>query len=492
MHPSEYLYYYEKENKTDYSSIPQGCLDPIRLVQGKPCWAKLVAGGVKKQKTLILADWWAESWGPMMRSEVKVLLAELLHEGFKIYLWLKPKFCALLDDIDINFLDNIDIFQSINECDLSQITPEFKDVLTHKAMEQLKLTKDQLAIVQRVELEKLLGRNADDSKTIDARYLINTSHPIPKIKEVEASQSIPFESALIDELSCKGNDRPEWAKNWEGIQVMTVSQELKLTNTSQHIPDTYHPTYVCLNTTNPCTPEMINQLFTPALKGLNIEDHSTLPMIPQELVNLKYLSFERNFSLDDTDLAIIKASNVRDLRLSVNELSLLLAKSDGQHVNDLANSLTQVTCLTLNGAASEKEEVEFILQHPMPKLNSLTLNHVDLTTSFRCQYPLDKLHSITVYGHCTINGLESLMQSAVNCHQLTLRDCSFLGNFSLNFHLAKLTSLTLAGCLDESDACRNLQILLRSAPALTTLHIFDTDIETFALSLASVQLPQLK
>lgn len=537
----DHLTYFETSTAQEYTSKPQGALDAGRLAQGRTdCWQKLTPAGNVKKKDLILADWWAENWDPLMCSRVKVLLAELLGEGFKLYVWQDPDL-KLLDDI--NLLDN----KKWRE----QIKPEFKDVLTAQAMAQLKLPNDKLAILQRTELQGLLGRTPDESKTINALYLANTTHSIEKIKAVEASESTTFEKALLGEVSTYYYDpgyktqeiKDKLKQNWKDVELTENYHALRLSDDSKiylnengnvsvdklskaididemvrrvsRVRMGGRPEYdepLPYKTINKVTHELANspshlslnlkaldsdhpasvleQLLTTELKGLEIINYpfadTPLNINPENLANLEYLALSASCP-PGIVLSIIKSSRLSNLIIDMGNYQL----PEGLKIADISNaddqSLSQLKCLTLTNCNSKA--LELMLYHEMPELNSLVLFGA-LNQPFESPHSLDKLKSLTISGAFDAQCLESLTQSAVNCNRLDLGGAHLTGAFSPGFHLPKVGALTLGGLNDEHpEACAAAQTILKAISALTTLKIIG-DISGYSF-MDSVRIPQV-
>ena len=514
----DHLTYFETSTVQEYTSKPQGTLDAGRLAQGRTdYWQKLAPAGNVKKKDLILADWWAESWDVFMRSRVKLLLAQLLNEGFKLYVWHNSA---------LKLLDNIDLLDDDHW--LSEIKPEFKDVLTAQAMAQLKLPNDKLAILQRVELEGLLGQTPEASKTINALYLAHTSHSIGKIKAVEASQSTTFEKAVLGKIlnAIYWKDpekiKHELQENWQNVELAENYEELELSdnykiyrnevgnvcvdviesdyNEKPKVRKTYelanNPTYLsldfkALDSDHPAS--VLEQLLTPELKGLRIDRYpsadSSLEINPENVANLQYLSLSDSCP-PETGLTIVKTTKLRNLTLDARNYQPLeeeqiatIVTADGEHFTEL-NSLSLSYC--------NSTVFQSLFRSEMPVLNSLTLSNFLFDRPFEVPHLLNKLDSLTMKGECDAQCVELLTQSAPNCNRLDLRELRLSGSFSPGFHLPKVTSLTLGGLnLEDPYACLATESIIKAASALTTLEINGNHLSGYSF-MDAVRIPQVE
>lgn len=185
------LYYIEKNHAAQYTSEPTGVLDALRLVQGHArYWQKPIAVTVHKKKTLIFADWSAKFWSFDYLFEVRMLLNDLIRAGFIIYYWDSD---SLINLHDGGILES-DVF-------MDEITAVDKQTLLNGAMQQHRLMHDQVFILDRYQLMKLLGYPEERLRAIDGSLLERINQAdlplIQAVDEKEPSTAIQF--VILDE-----------------------------------------------------------------------------------------------------------------------------------------------------------------------------------------------------------------------------------------------------------------------------------------------------
>lgn len=169
------LYYFNKQEKSLYSNRPQGILDINRLIKNLPPWKKDLFSKLLKKKSLIIADWTAFSWSEEKICQVEKLLSELLTEGFPLYLWQNGHIRPLTKEF-ITRLRGEDIRKDI--------TLEYPDNISHKAITEHHLTKDQVSVLNDYWIDFLLSGDTElpprsiDTDMID-KYLSYPKHHIP-------------------------------------------------------------------------------------------------------------------------------------------------------------------------------------------------------------------------------------------------------------------------------------------------------------------------
>ena len=517
----ELLYYAEKNSTIEYTSKPQGSLNVSRMVQGfSDCWSKLTAAATLKKKTIIFADWWAEFWDEFMLAEVHNLFSELLADNFIIYVWNAPR---------IELLKEYEFLPSNSKFFLNKIKPEFKDVLVKQAMEQLKLPKDSLLIVQRAELLDLLGRKNDVS-WIDARYIGYTTHNIDKIKKIEASQPSTFHNIRISERSLRDNFvtiqylQEQCIINWSDTPVIESENLMYLHHPSSSMDVV---TKVGQNTIeNNITPliappseisligsgldDIINPLQLPSLVEANIAAFDTVfkednlcDFLTDELKGLKIQNIP-TFNIDVGTLDKLTFLQYRYTADNINMLYKLLSLAPhlkylhtagmDQTVNFFSNDIflselnvlimeVNELCLfkTLDRTPALKtlwlkdvcfDNDSFLFYHDFRQLNQLNTLIIDSLSIPYLTAGVDVLLSKAI--HCKNLALSYVMSNNIKSSLLTLPN---LESFCVNQFDAFVLSL-----IQAATSLKHLSILFRGELCALPPEIFRPTLESLDLN----------
>lgn len=453
----EKLTWYETSSTIEYTTKPQGVLNVVRMAQGyQDCWQKLTPTKIAKKKNLILADWWVGSWDTLMLTRIRALLAELLENGFTIYIW---------QDFDLVLLENITQLDEL----CFQIKPEYKDVIANVALKMHKLSSESILVMQHNELLDLMDAPDYENTTIPANYLLKTTHSIEKIKAIETAAPSFNTVILNDFFSQQPIDKLTlWPdiKQKKQYQFIVLDQNNKL-HTS---PDEAHLKLSISAVSNqskdkvightivmsePITqltididnveqhPEsLLHRLFTPSLKALDLINYFPSE-ITSEYQNANHLEFLRVMEFVEITELLIKASQatLKTLIINLNENYL-----------NLEPDLTLNRLSNLHVGHCQSDDLAMLLEKS-PNLVSLTLVDAYLDMPLPQSIQLEKLTSITIEGVCDAKALVSLLILASNCRYLNLTNATISGSLMrldfpkimylyLNDHSANVLQLT--------------------------------------------------
>lgn len=452
----EMLNYLETNSERAFTSTQTGVLDPVRMAQMKPdYWQKLTPAVNVKKKALVLADWWAESWDILALSDVKILLMELQREGHTLYVWLDP---------DLTLLDDLSLLEKPGF--RSKIAPEFKDVLIAQAFEQHRLPRAKVSVLQRAELECLLGRS-DRLNSIDADYLCYTTHNIHKIKAIEALEPVSFKTAEIRTLRLGDQDKEK--KNEDKIKDIEDSEPVSNENEISLKITTNWPELTCVSNYQTIAikdgdgPDILTAPLK-ELKGLygRITD-SLLEKFSHgaiDISNIEHLFIYA--SSGQSVLSIIKLTKkLKNLMVSIKDIT----KSDLHE--DLPLSQLQLCQLLINpGDIASLEKI--LAQTPrlleLSLIDESSIAESSINETFQEQPSLNKLQKINLSIACAARFVESLFQSATNCKRLVLNHTSITGEFT--------NGLPNVECLElQNTDSETSKSILRATPKLKSLSI---------------------
>ncbi|NBR07848.1 MAG: hypothetical protein EBT92_19085, partial [Planctomycetes bacterium] len=143
-YPDEF-YFSEAQGQEIYTRTPTGNLSVEKLIESKPCWRAPALARIEKPKSLILADWTAAYWSSEKIDGVKKILAELLAQGFSIYIWQNSQVTAMNPELLPTLLGKFD----------KRITPGQE--IIKAAVMQNKLTSDQIQLIDDYWIDHLLS-----------------------------------------------------------------------------------------------------------------------------------------------------------------------------------------------------------------------------------------------------------------------------------------------------------------------------------------------
>ncbi len=494
------LTYDESTSEQAYTVKPQGVLNPVRLAQGRQdCWPKLTPSRIRQKKALILADWWAGSWDKITQTRVLALFAALLRENFVIYVWQAP---------DVMVFDNL---MDLHDTDfLKKITPEYQQVIENRAIEQHKLTKDKLLIIQHKTLLELLDVPLAACTAIPDTYLVNNINNIAKIRAIEATEpsfdtvtahdlafyqhykddNVGFEGCAYETANYISEHITWWspdlvfqAPRYQQFYLNGECERLSLTHGQHDSSDTPSlmidetPLYLpilsldlnCYSQSheedieggednedgddNETPPHLFDQCFSPDLKSLIIHDSSF-----HDEQSLR--SFAKATCLEYFEWSGIPSSPVNQI-LSASQYTLVSASLHNFEINAASDiQLNQLISLKLVGFNV------ITMCALLERTPELTCLHIDAPQTlsldaFILSRPLDKLKSIKLTGHCDAHFIPLLLAAAPNCEHLDLSGAK-LSTIIPPMNLSWLISLRLgqnsANLLQHALQIRRLSI----------------------------------
>lgn len=428
------LHYVEKNSTIKYSKNPVGTLSIPRFIKGDPVHFKSpISASVIKQKSLILADWWAESWDECMVVQVKLLLHSLMEQGFKLYVWQNP---------ELVLLKNV---QSLTNNTRQNIRPELKAKINTLALSAHHLTHEQVYIIQRQELVVLLGDSKENPRPIYKSYL-NTRHARNKIELLEPPTNV-INDSLVTAKGVKFSDSLDF-----------------ICFENQNKPHTI------------CDLQNLITFITPLLKRLefsiNYEGYFRWTFVSLDLLQQLHLTIEK--------ANIIAIINLFRAAPKIEQLTLHFYPETLEQFNSCIKSeessifslrvLTKLKWLELEQANA------LILQHLLqqrPKLDFLSLKTVSLIENIALSntHPIQSLY----LKHCTINAY-NLALLLKGCKHVSMTKVTIVGEWPSSLLLPDLETLRIIGSSDEI-AFEQLLIeqLLNASFNLTSLWLLDSE-----------------
>ncbi len=472
--------YRERSGVTKYTSKRQKRIDFVRLAQGLPDYFEdETALDEPQKKSLILALPESIDWNQLKLDQVKIKLAELLDEGFKLYLW-QDGALVLLTDVSCVITK-----KSVRK----KITPESDENLRVAVLMQHQLTADKVHILDDYQLDALCDET-----------LIG---PLEKYVSLGVCyhyrQNEDLGNARLDavdrRIKCEHINKYIMDKNWragiEEVLSCTLYEDYKYL---EIVPNNYLE----------CSDDSMTSLSEIFLKDSN----------DRSIAVLKKMMFINFWAKSHCSVSLLKHlltqnSQVKGLRLSeciidgkadaadwenltlehLESLNLVSIECDQTIILALLKAASHLKSLALNNHyinSSELDACHWIelqcldlrnIKQAMvekaltkvPALRWLTLGYVTMTESFTAELPEQSFESLDL-AQCNISGknLNALLQSARCCKKLKLTNyVNTLAN--LNYPFTPFSSLESLMLYDYN--LRHYAQLLHAVPNLKELSI---------------------
>lgn len=518
MYPSIF-FYQNKRTDAQYSYTPIGHPDINRLIKHQPYWRTNAPTEELKKKSLILADWSADSWSDEKIAAVQLNLSKLIDDGFEIYIWKNGTIEALTQET-LTTLGNPSVLRSI--------FPHFHHDIIAEAVEKKKLVKDRIHILDDYQINCLLQplksespREIDSPQLKNQRYLSQIfallSHANPKIEKflnsefskeaIESFQEfranfpeIPVASAYRN-VTLTQKQTSELLKNGRitlgpssidenELQLVESLKLFKSTATAEELSSILNKTnlikklhlYICNNLTNGKILEQdYPQLEELALKGSLIKTENLKQML-LNAPNLKKLTIQCK-GLASTPTIDVNFPLIEEINLYNTDFRCI-------NLNQLLSNTKKLTKLQLSNCQLNDE---LTINLDFPALRDLDLSNTELppavirriiTAAPNLQkirlgkYFLDDLSSINFphldaldlnYMDLTSDEFQKLLSKAPNIKELKLTNCENLTDDFKKLELSNLRKLEITGSLPP----QNLQKLLSGTKKLTTLEFYE-------------------
>ncbi|STX50350.1 AAA domain (dynein-related subfamily) [Legionella busanensis] len=186
------FYYLDKREGFSYSRRPQGRLNVNRLVRNKGAWKKSNFSYHMKQKVLVIADWTLVGLSDRETDILLIRLGQLIKDGFPLYLWQDGKVIQLT----LETLSNLR-----NKNVREKITPTWPDKVSQAAIEQHRLTKSQVHILDDYWINNVLNGSINENRKLSLRSFFAMKQKWPTLLPFIQKAEPPFKEFIIDILS---------------------------------------------------------------------------------------------------------------------------------------------------------------------------------------------------------------------------------------------------------------------------------------------------
>lgn len=450
---SHAFYYTEKQSGERYSTVPTGDIDFDRSLQkGHPIWKLPALTKKEKPKTLILTDWSLASMTEEDQKKYADVLLQMITDGFPIYIWQDGEMIKLTKYMLGS--DNFGYF-------IKNITPvNSADVLQNRNKELKKLPPEQIHVLDRFEMLKLLHSEDKDQPSNNLPISLVSNSPFDTTEIIAMEEKAGSKVIILDRFPIK--EPPKY-----GLGSYSISFKPKIIN------------FNC----NWTVSELGNSLLLYNIK---------LDELDLELITFKG---DRDIYYEDTLIPrIIKIKHIKSLELNnlilmnkptykldekahLNVDSIIISNSsvDYSFLINLTDSTNQLKKLKLvkNEFENDGEQINFLeMKHleefefereskyggdeiipsvllNSPNLKKLCLHHVAITEEMINSIKSDKIETLDLTG-CKIDYdlLIKLLLKTKNIKHFVIKDIaininSFEYKHDLNPVLENLESLTL-------------------------------------------------
>ncbi|MDR3442794.1 MAG: AAA family ATPase [Legionella sp.] len=477
--PSCFTYKLRTSQK-EYRRNPPGTPDVAAIIANKPYWVSSTPMSVDKQKKLVLADWTAPYWDSKKIDRVRVLISELMDQGFIIYTWGY----GLVVPMDKNHL-SAEHFSTL----CKKMTPASPEKVTEAALTQNKLTKSEVQIIDDYWVDHLLSAKKEPGvrivRTSDLNQLIPKQ--LYTVLEILNSATPKIEKVIHDVFSIGTNHKArDFRALFKGIKMECDYNHAAVNSAGASVFTDIHDHEFTLSADDLTRLKIVN--FNSNASGayiaavlrtvLNLEQielqsgsdlYQLIKLEDSQLEQLHSLNLNSsNISCPNLQLFLTRAPNLNNLNLnSCQSISLYRVKLELKN-QILANLAT----IDLSKSGLSLENLHLLLR-ASPNLRLLNLTKYDFfDEGFNPgDQTLLSLDTINLNGsNISLKNLQVLLKAAPNLRTITLTGCTNLeGSIELSEQdLGRLETLKL----DSSNiSLENLQVLLKAAPKLRTINL---------------------
>lgn len=399
----QYFYYSEKNSAAEYSRVPQHMLNVGRMIQHKPAWKKISSSVTPKPKSLILADWSAENWDLARIRKVQSKLAELIQNGFTVYLWQNGQLvlCDWVRMLEREFVRQ-------------RMTPAYHEELVAAAARQFKLTFDKTHVIDDYQLVLLFGQSPDAPRCIDLADYESTTHDKVKIQKIyDTGYPVPTKY-LLSQLNARSQVRLKF----------DVIKRYRYANSISVVDNVLLNLALSLDGAE----ESIKQLESLTLSG----NGNVWNAVQRAKPPIKYLAFERDI-INEEYWSQFNLAHVETLDISYSNIT-------PQAAIGLIQRAPQIKVLKQHMGDAEQIELLDLIKIPgtLTMLETLDLSGKELYSSgyYALHEVLNANPSIKTlrlsYGNYFHDGAKASLLKPLNLPHLEELEVSFAKIISIN------------------------------------------------------------
>lgn len=434
-------YFYDAPTSEEsFSFTPSNMLGVTQLLQNKAYWKTAFEQKIKKKKILIFNDASIRKWNIDQCIVGAERLDDLQQEGFTIYILRQNK------------LMKLDPAEILSPEKVIELAPVSDKLITTEAIEALKVSHNDILILNQEEIRALIKGNNEDwmrfcsSTQVDLCQSNISGHSLRQLLKTKSDIKALYLTNCVN-LSDIDDEEPLQEFKLLQLKILGLGNE----NRSGYSKTKCFALKAELNKnplykrSNNLPAQEIQRLLksAPQLETLNLSGCSQ--------VDLSILNCVQSNTLKNLQLKYLKDSNILDLQVSLNSLETLNVSSSNissASLNALLKKSPSLKSLDLNCCKNIQDDLNAALNLSAletlnlswSKINNASLNAIISNAS--------ALKSLYLVGCRNIN---NELISLLNLKTLETLDlsCSSINNVSLNTLLAKasaLKSLNLSYC----------------------------------------------
>lgn len=502
-YPSEF-YQLTSKSQLSYTRAPTGIIDVQRLIQAKAPWI-LPSTRVLQPKKLIFADWTAINWFFDKLNAVQSALLELIDEGFSLYLFqdiaghlnLLP-----LSRESINSLTEVELRYKVTAC--------FPSVLINMAIKQLRVSRDELLILDDYQVNRLLSKEMPSSTRLlhlrDYERLVDIDHLFLRCLEVNPH---PISHLVKDSFSSNHNklfktlrqEFPE-AEIIQAIECLKLkpSQLNHLLVERSITHSDYRFNFEQLNDIKLLDLDNTKLRFadlncllqaSPKLQFLNLTCSSiaegSLVLQPESLPSLVFFCLNAS-NIKTQDLQTLIKASPKVLFIHLDE-----CKEITENLELEPRSLLALEELHLSGSKINTASLRAFFT-AAPNIKRVALVYcVDIGQNLHLEaQSLSLLEELNLgEASLTDEGIQNFLQATNRLKVLSLSGCIYLKEGHPRLAAQSLPFLKKLDLSNSTISAENLYNLLAAAPNIVELNLFNSMKSNEILTLLPKSLPAL-
>ena len=480
------FYFTQAQSNVAYTREPTGKLNIARMLKNKPYWALPSSMRDKKQKKLILSDWSRLFWTEEKKNLITAILNQCIDEGFYLYL--------------ISNAEPIELSEPINkeqlEEDLHSVTkgsnkPRYREDIISAAIEQKKLIRDEIVILDDHAIQQLLNQNGKPEEyTLSTYSFIRTPEAERENLLDFLKQAMPPITHIIhDDFSNQTNKIVPFLQNkfphaiylkqyaritFENDDFIPFLNEETITHEGISIEILEAHTFTDITVSDELSIDNFKLLLelSPHMTGLSLQELKP-PFDDWQSLPLSKFSFLTELTLDKSNICINNLNDILAVTANLTSLSLSEFKNlSGRCLTLKTGSLPSLRDLWLKNSNPSIDNLMYLLK-AAPNLKNLILDKCNnLAESNLMLEPgsLFFLEAISLnQSNPSPDNLACLLKAVPKLKFFSLDECNNLDESSLTLEPGSLSSLERIGLNQSNPSLDNLACLLKAAPKLKLL-----------------------
>ncbi|MBA2655499.1 MAG: AAA family ATPase [Tatlockia sp.] len=473
--PYPSIFYHKLKNTVQYVFKTQVQFHVGKFIRSQPYWKKLNLAAEEKKKSLILADWTASGWSEDRINEHTRVISKLLEDGFTLFIWQNGQVKPLTKS-------NLSILEQLNI--RKDMTPATQEEITAISMKQLKLTKDEVQILDDYWLQAIIDQKFDQPRQLKISDLSSSEHEeeilfsfLNKLKpNLKTIQLDEFSEKSCEFLKKVKNSMPEIpiVKNYNSLKIkgtyvsqlfigkeitLAPNEDMTLVNAiTIELPQISEIERFTLEnqyrSEGRLAGEVLHDLLakTEKIKSLNLNNCHISGEVSKEL-----------------NLNLLEYLNLRSATISGQSLQYILAKAHSLIKLDLSFckmpkgnllaglNLKFLEILELDSTALSEESMIQLLTNT-PNLKFLQLAEQKISDNMITRdLDFESLEYLNLNGvTISAQSFQHLLHNAKKLKKLDLQHCTIVGELTETLDLISLETLDLSLSTISSQSLKRI------------------------------------